>query len=168
MPILLRSRFVKILVLCSLTFAYGALFISAQSQAAPVTKASASPKPLLWSPSVKISGSLFKLPKGKTLKTAESPDRKSQLIIRDEGEHGDFFYNNYYYYNKSKASYLLIGTFADLGRYPKVTWTKESLSFEATSPVGPETVEVRLQEFNFVKKQLRSRLLKTEHMVHPG
>jgi hypothetical protein len=168
MPILLRSRVVKILVLCSLIFASGVLLMSRESLAAPATKASASPKAPLWSPPEKISGSLLKLPKGKTLKTADSPDRKSQLIIRDEGEHGDFFYNNYYYYNKSKASYVLIGTFADLGRYPKITWTKESLSFEATSPVGPETVEVRLQEFNFVKKQLRSRLLKTEHMVHPG
>ncbi|HEY9843900.1 MAG TPA: hypothetical protein V6D23_25745 [Candidatus Obscuribacterales bacterium] len=107
------------------------------------------------------------LPKGKGLLTSVSPfNPKHRLIIRDEADHGDFFYLAYYFFDGKH--YTLLGSYVSTGKMPAVSWKRDALSFLAKIPTGPDTVQVLQVEYSPTLNQLRSKVLKTETMEHPG
>ncbi|HEY9840008.1 MAG TPA: hypothetical protein V6D23_06130, partial [Candidatus Obscuribacterales bacterium] len=59
-------------------------------------------------------------------------------------------------------------SYVSTGKMPAVSWKKDSLSFQAKIPTGPDTVQVLQVEYSPTKNQLRSKVLKTETMEHPG
>lgn len=114
----------------------------------------------------KPDAAISKLPAGKGLRTHTSPDKKRFLIARDEGGHGDFFYEQIYYFNGKQ--YTLLGTYMQRGVVTPVKWTKDSVSFEAWTPTGPDSADVMLVEFYPAKGLLRSKKIRTEAVQAAG
>lgn len=121
--------------------------------------------PPAWQ-SEKVTEILAKLPAGSTVKSYSSPNKKWKLFIRDEGNHGDFFYYAYYLFDGKK--YHPIQTYVARGKEPVVNWKNTTVMFEAATPIGPEQIQIMAVEYDFQKKLLRYKILKTEAMQHTG
>ena len=66
-------------------------------------------------------GPLKALPKGKTLETYPAPDKATALLVRDEGEQGDFVWRTLYV--RRGGTYQAIGTCNEVGQ---VAWGRDS------------------------------------------
>jgi hypothetical protein len=110
--------------------------------------------------------SLSALPAGKTIQTAISPDRRWQLLIRDEEKQGDYFYYAYYFFNGQEYQHL--NDYVATGQPTRISWTQKSVRFQARSPVAPGKVEVLLIEYLPQHRKLNTRVLRTEAMEMTG
>lgn len=113
-----------------------------------------------------VAKTVAKLPKGTTVKSYASPNKKMQLILRDEGNNGDFFYYAYYLFDGK--TYHPLQAYVARGKEPVVSWKKDFISFEAATPTGPEQIQIMTVEYYYAKKQLRYKVIKTEAMEHTG
>lgn len=114
---------------------------------------------------VKPAGEKAKLPKGKTLARSVSPDGRYALLLRDEGEKGDFFWRSIYVQHGS--SYTLLDTCNEL-RHPRWTRNPTTLRFEMDAAVGPSEMERREMTYTPSTKTLRKRVLRKLHVEGAG
>lgn len=119
----------------------------------PVAPAGAAGK---WQ-STKTAGTVTALPRGKTLARHDAPGRRYVLLLRDEGEKGDFFWRSLYVQNGKK--YTKLHTCNELRR---VRWAPNGsiVRFEMDRAVGPTEMERREVEYNPATMKLRSRVVR--------
>jgi hypothetical protein len=98
------------------------------------------------------------LPKGKTLYRSASRDGKYVLLVRDEGEKGDFFWRSVYV--QQGGAYTLLRTCNELRR---ARWrgNPAAVSFEIDAAVGPAEVERSEVVYTPSTRTLRRRVLRT-------
>lgn len=106
---------------------------------------------------VKPGGPKRALPKGKTLVRSVSPDRRSVLLVRDEGERGDFFWRSVYVQH-GRAFTLL----TKCNQLRDARWSRKpaAVRFEADTAVGPSEMERREWVYTPSTRVLRKRTLR--------
>ncbi len=94
---------------------------------------------------------------GKNIKTAHSPDLVYALIVRDEGEHGDFVW--YTVYLQKGRRHSLIGTFNSVDQ---IAWNQEStrVSFHGQKAVESNVMQDANYQYYPYDEVLRSRVIK--------
>lgn len=114
----------------------------------------------------KPEAAVSKLPTGKGLRTHTSPDKKRFLVVRDEGGHGDFFYEHIYYFDGKR--YTPLGSYMQRGIVTPVSWTQDGVSFEAWTPTGPDGADVLRIEYFPAKGQMRTKVIRHEAVQAAG
>ena len=112
------------------------------------------------------SAALNQLPAGKMVQTSRSPNKRWQIIIRDEENHGDYFYYAYYFFDGKR--YFHLADYVATGKPANISWKPKSVSFQAVSPIGPGQVEVLQIEYLPLSGKLNTRVLRTEAMEMTG
>lgn len=117
-----------------------------------------------WQP-VKPAGEKKALPKGKTLARSVSPDRRYVLLVRDEGEKGDFFWRSVYV--RHGKSYTLLQTCNEL-RKPLWTGKPASVRFEMDVATGPSEMDRSEVTYTPSTHTLRKRLIRKMRVEGAG
>lgn len=106
---------------------------------------------------VKPVGEKKALPKGKTLLKSPSPDGQYILLLRDEGEQGDFFWRSVYV--QHDGQYTLLQTCNQLRRQ-KWSSAPTTVTYEADVATGPTEMERSQVTYTPSTKTFRRRLIK--------
>lgn len=94
---------------------------------------------------------------GKNVKEVASPDGKYTLILRDEGEQGDFVW--YSLYLKQGGKYTLIGTFNEVD---KIVWKADSsvVNFHAIKAVESNVQQDANFQYDPAAQKLKTQVIK--------
>ena len=100
---------------------------------------------------------------GTNLQSVASPDGRFTLIVRDEGEQGDFVWHALYL--KSGGSFTLLGSFNSV---KDIAWSQDSttVSFRAEKAVDYNKVEESDYQYAPAARSLKSRRIKTTQVEH--
>ncbi len=99
-----------------------------------------------------------KVPDGKTLARYAAPDGQTTLLVRDEGEVGDFVWHALYV--KRAGTYQKIGTCQEVD---KVRWSADSksLTFEMKKATDFDTITTYLARYKVGEKRIGLTALKS-------
>ena len=114
---------------------------------------------------IRIGADKKTLPKGKTLSRSVSPDRRYVLLVRDEGEKGDFFWRSVYLQHGS--SYTPLGACNQL-RGARWSRSPVRVRFETDAATGPSEMERSERVYTPSRRALRKRTVRTLRVEGAG
>jgi hypothetical protein len=97
------------------------------------------------------------LPRGKTLGRYPSPNRSYVLLLRDEGEHGDFFWRSLYLQHGKAYTHL-----QNCNELRRVRWsTGSSVRYQTDTAVDADKMDREEVVYTPSTRTLRKRLIRT-------